>query len=77
MTKSSNATPGLSVGAVNTAHMNKNVKKKKKTNNFHKQKIINLNVFYLIIIYFIEKLFQIKYIMYGILILSWPSANSA
>ena len=37
MTKSSNATPGLSVGAVNTAHMNKNVKKKK--NNFHKQKI--------------------------------------
>ena len=41
------------------------------------QKIINLNVFYLIIIYFIEKLFQIKYIMYGILILSWPSANSA
>lgn len=39
MTKSSNATPGLSVGAVNTAHMNKNVKKKKKTNNFHKQKI--------------------------------------
>lgn len=29
MTKSSNATPGLSVGAVNTAHMNKNVKKKK------------------------------------------------
>jgi len=41
------------------------------------QKIINLNVFYLIIIYFLEKLFQIKYIMYGILILSWPSANSA
>ena len=38
MTKSSNATPGLSVGAVNTAHMNKNVKKKKKKNNFHKQK---------------------------------------
>ena len=36
MTKSRNATPGLSVGAVNTAHMNKNVKKKK--NNFHKQK---------------------------------------
>ena len=41
------------------------------------KKIINLNVFYLIIIYFLEKLFQIKYIMYAILILSWPSANNA
>ena len=41
------------------------------------QKIIKFNVFHLISIYFLEKFFQIKYLMYGILILSWPSANSA
>lgn len=38
MTKSSNATPGLSVGAVNTAHENKSGQKVKKNKQFYTNK---------------------------------------